>query len=205
MGNKILLAVHPGYASNSAGWLGDEIEEKYGKYESYLGRLRRAVRARRDCILLMYKDDELPFGVPEEAEIIRDTTDGYEELIERLKSRAVTDIDLCGEFLWSYGRSVKMEDVKEVTKTWPDEKKAELYDILQKKGKLRLGDLVEVGVANTEPFTKLLVSFLYDEKEVRGGCVETAKDNLKGFSVRIVRELCYPTKDPKSGLQIKTD
>ena len=194
---SLLVVVHPGYCANSAGWIDGAMEEKYGEYDVYLKRLYEAVWRRRNCIMLLNRGDELPFDVPEEAEIMRYKIRESEELIERLKTKGVATVDICGEFLWRYGRSVELEEIREVTRVLPKEKRAIINELLDKNGYLDLYELKKRGVFFTPHFQRLLYSLFYSEDEVRDGCVVRTKNELEDFSVRIARELCYPIKEPK--------
>jgi len=56
--------------------------------------------------------------------------------------------------------------------------------------------LREQGI-DTTPFVNLFYS--EDGAETKGGCVENVKKDLENdFSARIIRELCYPLKEPNS-------
>lgn len=199
MEDALLVVVHPGFAANRAGWIDGVLKKKYGNHETYLKRLEEAVYARKDCIMLMYKNDELPFPVPGEAEVLRYDDNRNTKLIRILKYREVERVDICGEFLWWYSRNVTFEEVRKITESLSKEKRTELENLIDKKGYLDFDDLKERGTF-PKPFVNLLLSLFYSEGEVRDGCVKNVKCNLKDFSVNIARELCYPIKEPKKRL-----
>ena len=197
MEDDLLLVVHLGYCFNDLTWLDKSLQKKYGKYRNYLKRIKRSIYARKNCMILLYEDDELPFEVPEKAEIIRDYGNGTREAIERLKNKQVRNIDICGEVLWWYVKTPKLEEITEMRKKLPKEKVKALEDLLDKKGKLDISDFTRTGIVHEKAFLEYLYSFTHSEDEVRAGCVQIVKDELKDFSVNIIRELCYPIKEPK--------
>ena len=196
-----MLVVHPGYWSLQGildEGIFDWIKKYYGDYNTYLKRLKKAVWTRKNYIIFPYKNDSLPFDISEEAEVISDNHN-YEEFIEKLRKRGVTDIDLCGEVLWCYEEKVYSEvevgKIKEVGKNLLPYERDFLNYILAGKDDSELIDLIylEDQGLEVDMFTHLSKTDL----KVKDGCVISVKNNLKNdFSVRILRELCYPTKEP---------
>lgn len=199
---NLLFVVHPGYwfwgmtlFEHIQNW----INKYYGDYDDYLKKLEKEIWTRRNCIMFPYKNHDLPFDIPEETEVIRNYRN-YEELIEKLRKRGITDLDICGEVLWSYeemGNSeVKVGEIKEVGKNLLPYERDFLNHILDGKDDSELIDIMymEEQRLDIDAFTHLSKI----ELKPKDGCVITAKNKLKNdFNVRIIRELCYPIKEPE--------
>jgi hypothetical protein len=101
MNNSMLLVVHLGFGR----YRGLDRDVKYGSYDDYISRLKKAVWS-RDSIIFIYMRDTVPFILPSTADIIYDDRRRREEIkeqvVSRLKSKNVNDVDICGEFLWWY-------------------------------------------------------------------------------------------------------
>jgi hypothetical protein len=101
MNNSMLLVVHLGYGR----YRGLDRDEGYGNYNNYISRLEKAVWF-RDSIIFTYMRDTVPFILPPNAYQIYDDRrtreEIKEEVVSRLKSKNVSDVDICGEFLWWY-------------------------------------------------------------------------------------------------------
>lgn len=190
---ETLIAVHPGYHLDRVGW-DDGLEGKYGDYDGYLDGLHKAVASSRDSIVILYeKEDRLPFDVPEDTEVVAYEFEESAEFIEMLRRRGVGSIGLCGEFLWWYGRNVKPEEIRAAAESLPSEKRDIIGDMLDSGEDMDYEKLREQGI-DTRPFIDLFYS--EDGTDAKGGCVERWAGELEGdFPVRIIRELCYPTKE----------
>ena len=173
------------------------LEEDYGNYKDYLQKLYEEILQRRNnCILFLYKTP-LPFDVPEEVEIILDGKNGYKKLIKKLRDEKIENVEICGEFLWYYGRSVKPEEIRKIAESLPPEQKLIIENMLENNRDLDFRKLKKIGI-NIRPFLELFYSGL-GNYDIYDGCVKHMKYKLEreGFSVKIIRELCYPAKEPK--------
>ena len=192
MEDDLLLVIHAGYYIGNVGW-DDSLKERYGDYNRYLKKLCKGILSRKNSIFLPHKKDDLPpFDLPEGTE----TIDDEEILIETLKKREVTAIDICGEFLWYYGRIVGTKEIMEVAKSLPPRKRKMIENKVNNNEDLDFRLLNKQGI-DTKPFLNLFES-AYEASEILDGCVKHIRYKLgSDFSVNIVRGLCYPIKEPK--------
>ncbi len=196
MEEPLLIVVHPSYIVQGTGWVDERHRRMYGDYGLYLRRVMTEVTRRGDCLVMPYKKDELPFRMPKRAEVWRDRGNGYAELVDKLKRKHATKVELCGEFLWQYYKEPSIEDVRKARESWPQEKFKELERIYENKGKLTEEDLEDLGLTKTKPFQELLLSMMFAGNTVIDGCVRHVARALSDFDVNIIRELCYPLKEP---------
>jgi len=187
MSESILVTVHPGYARNIG-----YVPDRYGNYDEYLSRLRDAVWS-QDSIIFLYRKDEPPFELPENAEVMRDfdrnrgTGVNARKLISRLKDRGVSKVAIGGEFLWHY---------------WffggdTDENFRRDYEELSQEEKERFVDKY-VRLSKEEGMDPIPILNGLTGKAVEDGCARYIHNGLSSeFHVETIRDLCYPTVAPQ--------
>ncbi len=174
MNESILVPVHVGYARYRG-----LVSDKYGNYDDdYLKQLEKAVWS-IDSIIFPYKDDKLPFELPDTAEVIRDydIEPGIgihvKKLISRLEEKEVSSVYVCGEFLWEHFKPMNEKLEKEFRETRENIQGRDQWIV-------DMSNTLEQAVMQLDGHRPCCVIFVY----------EALKEK---FDVKVATNLCYPT------------
>lgn len=193
-----LVIVHPGYAQ-AIHWTTDNHTIAYGNYSDYIGRVCAAVPSYH-TILFLHSKNMPAWPLPSQVEVIRNTWSrsgpglkprSVKELISKLKSRNITDVNIGGEFLWWYGRNIG-RSLQEYYKKLGPERAGPLRELLENNIVLDYKKSLEEIGHNFEEFCAAV-----EKKRLNPGCAHSLYWSLATeFRTRLVKELCCPSIRP---------